>query len=411
MPPALGLSFAASPVIGRVAAGLLVSAFLACGGRVKAAPLRVGEAVLEPVPFSALPGFAHDDLAAALAAFRATCAAPAGPVLAEAASGAPSQDLARPCAASVDVPPEGARTFFEQNFSAYHVLRPSRDTLSERSNGFLTGYFEPELAGSPVPNPDFTVPALGRPDDLVSLEPGETRPGLDPSFRAARRDGDAFLPYPDRAAIEDGALGARARPLLWLRDAVDLLVLQVQGSGRVRLPDGRSVRLAYDGRNGRPYTSVARLIVTGGHLPLEGLTLARWTGWLRAHPDIARDLIRRNASYIFFRIDESIPEGTGPRGGAGVPLTAGRSLAVDATLWRYGLPFWLEGTLPDPEGGSAPLHRLVVAQDTGSAILGPARGDLYLGTGARAGATAGLLRDPARFVVLLPKQGTAGAAP
>ncbi|MBE7247787.1 MAG: MltA domain-containing protein, partial [Actinomycetospora chiangmaiensis] len=318
-------------------------------------------------------------------------------------------------AAAAGVPPSGARSFFERNFSAYRVLRPKRDAAPERTAGFLTGYFEPELDGSPVPTADFTVPALARPDDLVSLEPGEIRSGLDPSLRAARQDGDAFRPYPDRAAIEDGALGPRARPLIWLRDAVDLLVLQVQGSGRVRLTDGRSVRLAYDGRNGRPYTSVARLIVTGGHLPLEGLTLARWTGWLRAHPDLARDLIRRNASYIFFRLDDGTPEGSGPKGGAGVPLTAGRSLAVDATLWRYGLPFWLDGTVPNPDGGSTPLRRLVVAQDTGSAILGPARGDLYLGTGARAGATAGLLRDPARFVVLLPKPppapGTGGESP
>ena len=125
---------------------------------------------------------------------------------------------------------------------------------------------------------------LARPDDLVSLEPGETRPGLDPALRAARRAGDGFEPYPDRAAIEDGALGARARPLLYLRDAVDLFVLQVQGSGRVRLTDGRSVRVLYDGRNGRPYTSIGKLIVAEGHLPLDGLTLARWTGWLRAQP-------------------------------------------------------------------------------------------------------------------------------
>ncbi|TNC11354.1 transglycosylase [Methylobacterium terricola] len=405
MPPAPGFTFPA-----RCLAALLLSCAAGPSG---AAPLTIGEAVLEPLPFSALPGFADDDLAAALATFRATCATPAAPVLAEAAPGAPSQDLAGPCAAAAGVAPEGARAFFEQNFSAYRVLRPNRDAPLERKAGFLTGYFEPELVGSPVPTPDFTVPALARPDDLVSLDPGETRPGLDPSLRAARQDGDAFRPYPDRAAIEDGALGARARPLLWLRDAVDLLVLQVQGSGRVRLTDGRSVRLAYDGRNGRPYTSVARLIVSGGHLPLEGLTLARWTGWLRANPDIARDLIRRNASYVFFRRDDGTPEGVGPRGAAGAPLTAGRSLAVDATLWRYGLPFWLEGSLPEPESGNTPLRRLVVAQDTGSAILGPARGDLYLGTGARAGAVAGLLRDPARFVVLLPKQGAAGtgAAP
>ncbi|MGF3024258.1 murein transglycosylase A [Methylobacterium aquaticum] len=400
MPPAFGPSSAA----------LALAALLACAANpTQAGPLRIGEAMLEPVPFAALPGFAGDDLAAALAAFRATCATRPGPVLGEAAPNAPSQDLALPCAAAATVPPEGAKDFFERHFSAYRLLRPNRDAAAERSAGFLTGYFEPELAGSPGPTPDFPVPALARPDDLVSLEPGETRPGLDPTLRAARRDGDAFRPYPDRAAIEDGALGTRARPLLWLRDAVDLLVLQVQGSGRVRLPDGRSVRLAYDGRNGRPYTSVARLIVTGGHLPLEGLTLARWTGWLRDNPAIARDLIRRNASYIFFRIDDGLPDRAGPRGGAGVPLTAGRSLAVDATLWRYGVPFWLDGSLPDPQGGTTPLRRLVIAQDTGSAILGPARGDLYLGTGAQAGAVAGLLRDPTRFVVLLPKQGGGGS--
>ncbi|TGD97479.1 murein transglycosylase A [Methylobacterium nonmethylotrophicum] len=404
MPPAHGpIPLAPRPVAILLAASLLAAA---PGRAEESARLRVGEALLEPVLLSTLPGFAGDDLAASLAVFRATCARPAAPVLAEAVPGAPGQDLTAACAAAAGVTPAGARAFFEQHFVAYRILRPHRDAPAERIAGFLTGYFEPELDGSPVPTPDFTVPALARPDDLVSLEPGETRPGLDPALRAARREGDAFLPYPDRAAIEDGALGSRARPLVWLRDAVDLLVLQVQGSGRVRLPDGRALRLAYDGRNGRPYTSVARLIVASGHLPLEGLTLARWTGWLRANPDVARDLIRRNASYVFFRVDDGAPE-AGPRGAAGVPLTAGRSLAVDATLWRYGLPFWLDGTMPDPEGASTPLRRLVVAQDTGSAILGPARGDLYLGTGARAGATAGLLRNPARFVVLLPKPGAA----
>ena len=242
---------------------------------------------------------------------------------------------------------------------------------------------------------------LARPDDLVSLEPGETRPGLDPSLRAARRTGDGFEAYPDRAAIEDGALGARARPLLYLRDAVDLFVLQVQGSGRVRLTDGRSVRVLYDGRNGRPYTSIGKLIVAEGHLPLDGLTLARWTGWLRANPRHAARLMRANASYIFFRLAEIDDPNLGPPGGAGVPLSPGRNLAVDATLWRYGLPFWLEGRI----AGSAEPGRLVVAADTGSAIVGPARGDLYLGTGAEAGVAAGNLRDAVGFVVLLPKSG------
>ncbi|MFE1597532.1 murein transglycosylase A [Methylobacterium sp. ID0610] len=389
------------PLGGLIRAGLAL-ALAAGGARAEPAGPRVGEAVLEPVALAQLPGFAADDLGAALAAFRFACAQSPRPVPAETPPGSPSQDLGPACAAA-PADPAGARAFFAAWFDAYRVTRPGREAPAERRAGFLTGYFEPELDGALKPSAAFPVPALARPDDLVSFEPGETRPGLDAALRAAQRLGDGFAPYPDRAAIEDGALGERARPLLYLRDAVDLLVLQVQGSGRVRLPDGRVVRLAYDGRNGRPYTSVARLIVSEGHLPLEGLTLARWTGWLRAHPETAQRLIRRNASYIFFRLEEPPPEAPGPLGGGGAPLTPGRSLAVDATLWRYGLPFWLEGSLPTPEGGSSPLARLVIAQDTGSAIVGPARGDLYLGTGPAAGIVAGLLRDPARFTVLLPR--------
>ncbi|KMO13486.1 transglycosylase, partial [Methylobacterium indicum] len=177
-----------SPSSALLLAGMIAGSLAGLSGaRADAALLRVGEAVLEPVALDALPGFAGDDLAAALATFRATCAQPAAPVLAEAAPKAPSQDLAVACAAAATVPPEGAKGFFLQNFAAYRVLRPARENPAERQAGFLTGYFEPELVGSPVPTPDFTVPALARPDDLVSLEPGETRPGLDPSLRAARR--------------------------------------------------------------------------------------------------------------------------------------------------------------------------------------------------------------------------------
>ena len=364
-----------------------------------AEPFRVGDAVLEPVDAATLPGFPGPDASEALAAFRRTCsAAPAAPQPTGVAGSAEGlrAACARAAAATAD---EAAVLFFTEAFNAYRIVRPASGAAPERRTGFLTGYFEPELVGSATPGPDFTAAVLARPDDLVGLEPGETRPGLDPALRAARRVGDAFEPYPDRAAIEDGALGARARPLLYLRDAVDLFVLQVQGSGRVRLTDGRSVRVLYDGRNGRPYTSIGKLIVAEGHLPLDGLTLARWTGWLRAHPDQARRLMRANASYIFFRLAEIDDPALGPPGGAGVPLSPSRNMAIDATLWRYGLPFWLEGRIAgDPAPG-----RLVVAADTGSAIVGPARGDLYLGTGAEAGVRAGNLRDAVGFIVLLPK--------
>ncbi|HJE23133.1 MAG TPA: murein transglycosylase A [Methylorubrum populi] len=369
-------------------------------------PPAVPGAVLEPVAFNALPGWREDDAGAALDAFRRTCAG-SGPNPPQATNviGTPA-DLAAACAASATVKPAEARPFFEARFSAYRIVRPASGAEPERRLGFLTGYFEPELTGSLEPGPGYTAPVLARPDDLVSLAPGETAPGLDPIYRAGRRTETGLVPYPDRAAIEDGALGERTRPLLWLRDAVDLFVLQVQGSGRVRLPDGRSMRVLYDGKNGQPYTSIGKLLVAEGHLPLNGLSLERWTSWLRAHPDHARRLMRMNASYIFFRTEPVTDPALGPPGAAGAPLSAGRSMAVDGNLWRYGLPFWLEGKLPGQPGRG----HLVVAADTGSAIVGPARGDLYVGTGAAAGRAAGDLHDRMGFVVLLPKADPAGKA-
>ena len=364
----------------------------------------VGDAILEPVATSALAGFPGEDPATALDHFRRSCSGPTVAVPTTAQGSA--EDLAAACEGALAAMPDDAAAFFARAFDAYRILRPGEGGALRRT-GFLTGYFEPELTGSLTSAAGFATPVLARPDDLVSLNPGQTLPGLDPGFRAARRTPDGFVPYPDRAAIEDGALGDRARPILYLRDAVDLFVLQVQGSGRVRLPDGSAVRVLYDGRNGQPYTSIAKRIVSEGHLPLEGLTLARWTSWLRANPDAARRLMRANASYIFFRLAEVADPGLGPPGAAGVPLVPGRSLAVDANLWRYGLPFWLEGALP----GSTGPGRLVVAADTGSAIVGPARGDLYLGTGEAAGVAAGNLRDAVGFVVLLPKPRSVASGP
>lgn len=368
-------------------------------------PPRVAGAVLEPVALPALPGWREDDAAAALDAFRRTCAAPGpNPPQAAGVAGDPAA-LAAVCGAASTLKPSEAKRFFEARFSAYRIVRPASGAEPERRLGFLTGYFEPELTGAMEPGPGATAPVLARPDDLVTLAPGETAPGLDPAYRAGRRTPTGLEPYPDRAAIEDGALGTRERRLLWLRDAVDLFVLQVQGSGRVRLPDGRSVRVLYDGKNGQPYTSIGKLLVAEGHLPLNGLSLERWTAWLRANPDHARRLMRMNRSYIFFRVEPVTDPNLGPPGAAGTPLSPGRSVAVDGNLWRYGLPFFLEGKLPGQPGRG----HLVIAADTGSAIVGPARGDLYVGTGAKAGVAAGDLHDRMGFVVLLPKPEAAEA--
>lgn len=379
------------------AAVALVSA--AASASASAEPLRVGDAVLEPVDLAALAGWQADATQAAFDAFRRTCAAPGpNPPQAAGVTGA-AADLAAACAAAAAATPERAKAFFTERFSAYRIVRPARGDEPERRTGFLTGYFEPQLDGSPTPMPGFTAAVLARPDDLVTLAPGESRPGLDPALRAGRAGAAGFEPYPERAAIEDGAIAGHTRPLVWLRDAVDLFVLQVQGSGRVRLPDGSAIRVLYDGKNGRPYTSIGKVMVAEGHVALNDLSLARWTAWLRAHPDAARRLMRMNASYVFFRTEPVTDPALGPPGAAGAPLSAGRSLAVDGGLWRYGLPFWLEGKLP----GQAGSGHLVIAADTGSAILGPARGDLYVGTGAAAGVAAGDLHTKPGFVVLLPK--------
>ena len=247
------------------------------------------------------------------------------------------------------------------------------------------------------------MPLLDRPDDLVTIPQGESLPGIDPALQAARRTPQGFEPYPDRAAIEDGALGLGARPVVWLREPGEAFILHVQGSARIRLADGAVMRVSYAGRNGRPYTSIGRLLVQRGVMDLETMTLETLMGWLRDHPDEARALMRRNESYIFFREATGLAPEDGPIGGAGIPLVPGRSLAVDRTLWSYGLPFWLEGRLPVSLTASEPLNRLMIAHDTGSAIVGPARGDFFVGSGSAAGTQAGLLRHATRFVVLRPR--------
>ena len=363
-------------------------------------PPAAGDARLEPLAFAALPGWADDDHAAAFRTFRRTCAVAAG-------DGAPlrparpgHEALARVCRAALALAEPSsaaeARAFFEAHFAPFDVVPPG-------GRGFLTGYYEPEFEGSRTRTAEFRVPLLDRPDDLVTAPQGEALPGLDPGLQAGRRTPDGLRPYPDRAAIEAGALGSLARPVVHLREPGEAFIIHVQGSARIRLADGGAMRVAYAGRNGHPYTSIGRILVERGEIPLPEMSLERLMGWLRDHPGPARDLMRMNRSYIFFREATELAPEDGPIGGAGVPLTPGRSLAVDRSLWAYGLPVWLEGELPLSLDRAEPLRRLMIAQDTGSAIVGPARGDFFFGSGAQAGTRAGLLRHPVRFVVLRPK--------
>ena len=345
---------------------------------------------LTPVAFSQVPGWESDDHAAAFAVWMKSCGAidSAAPALRPGVPAGPA--LAAVCAAGMAVNPTGdraAKAFFERWFQPFRIGR-----------GTLTGYYEPESDGALAPTGRFDTPLLGRPDDLVSMMLGETLPGIPANIQAARRKGEGFEPYPTRAAIEDGVLGPRARPLVWL-DWIDAFFIHIQGSSRVKLPDGRMIRLAYNGRNGRPFTGIGRLLVERGEMTKEVATMAQIRAWLAKNPEDGRELMRRNESYIFFKIDEVLRPEDGPRGAQDVALTPGRSLAVDRALWPYGLPMWLDGRFPDGKR----IRRLMIAQDTGSAIKGLARGDYFAGTGDAAGAIAGGMRQQTEFVVLLPK--------
>jgi membrane-bound lytic murein transglycosylase A len=223
--------------------------------------------------------------------------------------------------------------------------------------------------------------------------------------------GGRFRPYWDRKEIERGALAGRSLELLWVDDAVALFFLQIQGSGRVTLPDGTFVRVGYDGQNGHDYTAIGRILIERGELTKEAVSLQSIRAWLAAHPERAEELLHQNRSFVFFRV----LGGGAPEGASGVELTPGRSLAVDDAFLPYGVPLFLDSTTPaiaELGRAEAPLRRLVVAQDTGGAIVGPVRGDLFFGPGREAEELAGRMKQPLRYWLLLPKSaGTAPPAP
>jgi membrane-bound lytic murein transglycosylase A len=275
-------------------------------------------------------------------------------------------------------------------------------TDRDRPDGLFTGYYEPLLRGSRRYGGAYTVPLYRAPDDLVLIDLGLFKPDLAGREIAGRIDGRQFVPYFGRAEIDAGALEGRGLELVWVDDAIDTFFLQIQGSGQVELDDGARIRVGYDGQNGHQYRAIGRDLVAQGALTLEEVSLQSIRDWLIAHPAEAREIMARNASYVFFRERPELDAADGPIGAQGVPLTAGRSLAVDRRYIPLGTPIWLESTAPWPEG-EGPLRRLVIAQDTGGAIKGPVRGDVFWGTGPRAEAIAGHMKSQGRYVVLLPK--------
>ena len=352
------------------AAGLLS----ACAGFGEAAENKVAMA---PTSFNEIAGWAQDKHGEALVAFRRSC-----PKLVTAADTRIATDggektitaaeWKRICdvAAGVrDSDSVAARRFFEDNFRPLVVKVPAK----------ITGYFEPELRGSRAPSRLSTVPVYRRPPDLSDK------------------------PYYTRAEIEQGVLKGKGLEVVWVQDPVSLFEAQVQGNGRVHLAEGRTLTLGFDGSNNRPYTAIGNVLVEMGVMKREDVTWPAIRDWLKRNPQKARDVMRRNERYIFFKDTRSAPAA----GAEGVALTAQRSLAVDTVFTPFGTPIWIDTSRPliGKPGATEIYRRLMIAQDSGAAIKGPARGDVFYGAGAQASEWAGSMNSGGRAIVLVPNKG------
>ena len=364
-------------------------------------PLEINGGQYAPVAWADITGWSEDDHLLAYAAFRTSCRPIAAQRTPPADPKALGTSLRDPCRIARDLTlTEGARakTFFEEHFLPLRISR-----LGD-AEGFVTGYYEPIIDGSKTQTDVYTVPVYRRPSNLFVRGVKSGVVGLPNKGQVFRKIGRRKLvPYYDRAEIEDGAIAGRGLEICWLKNQTDLLFTQIQGSARVRLEDGTTLRINYDAHNGYPYTPVGRILIDRNIIPKEQMSMQKIREWMEQNPGGADELRRQNRSYVFFR-EVNLSDKDEAVGAQGVPLSPGRSIAVDKALHVYGTPFFIEGELPiESEQSKTPFRRLMIAQDTGSAIVGPARADLYFGAGAEAGKISGRFRHNARFVILVPK--------
>lgn len=349
---------------------------------------------LKPVRFSDLPHWRSDDHLAALNAFRISCRKylydkSRNPVRIDRRR----MVLCKRALASRINHKVKARHFFEQNFKPMRVLSPT---------SMLTGYYEPEIEGSRERTAVYNIPVYRRPPDLVSLINDRNRAAQNHRLTFMRRVGRNLEPFPTRKAIEQGALEGQGLELLYLKDQVDSFFMHIQGSARIRFPNGSKIRIGYDGKNGHPYASIGQHLKNAYKFRGAQLKLEAVKDWLRENRDEGRRVMWHNKSYIFFRELEAHQAAGGPLGAEGVNLTPRRSLAVDGSYHQLGLPIWLE--VPSlTHHGQGGFHHLMIGQDVGSAIKGPVRGDIFWGSGERAGIYAGGTKHKGRFVILLPR--------
>jgi len=287
---------------------------------------------------------------------------------------------------------ETARRFFELHLTPFQL-----SNADGSEEGLVTGYYEPLLKGSRKRSARYRFPVFGVPDDMLVLDLTEVYPELKGMRLRGRLDGRRIVPYYDRAQIEQGRAALAGKEIVWVEDVIELFFLQIQGSGRVTLDTGETIRVGYADQNGHPYRSIGRLLVERGELPLERASMQGIQAWARRNPEKLSELLNYNASYVFFReLPSTLP---GPLGALGVPLTARRSVAVDARFVPLGAPVYLATTWPL---SSRPLNRLMFAQDTGGAIRGAVRADYFWGFGEEAAREAGRMKQLLRMWVLLP---------
>lgn len=345
--------------------------------------------------FDDLPGWRQSDAKAALAAFRLSCGALAKKAASDEMGGVgyagTVSDWVEACnqlsAAS------NAREFFEKNFTPYAVTTAGK--------GLFTGYYEPELRASRTKHDAYRIPVFGLPSDLMSVDLGKFRDEWKGEQIAGRIEGHKLMPYATRAEID--ARGLPNAPILFYADdPIAVFFLHIQGSGRVVFDDGSKARVGYAGKNGRSYTAIGRTLIARGALTKDSVSMPAIRAWLKSHPKDARAVMQTNQSYTFFALLPAGDPTQGSKGTEGVPLTAGASLAVDNRIHPLGTPLFLVTTLP----GKIPksFRQLLIAQDTGGAIRGAVRGDVYWGTGSQAERLAGAMKSDGELYVLLPNR-------
>jgi len=356
---------------------------------------------LLPVAFTDLEGWKDDDpsslfpvMASCLRHMRGVKPYKTGSL------GVTSDELAAVFATAADrlpANPAEARAFFEAAFQPFKVVR------SDGGHGFVTAFYEPEVEVAAEPSEDFRHPFYRRPPDLIDIDDDNRPAGFDPTYAFGRDTKEGIGYFPRRKAIDQGCLDGMGLEIAWARSRIDVFFAHVQGAARLRYPDGSIRRITYAAKAGHPFTGIGRYLVETGEIPLDEVSMQSIRAWLATHPDRVDEVLWQNRSYIFFR--EAPVEGLehGPIAAAKVPLEAMRSLAVDRLIHTFSSPFFIRSASLTHLTEGKPFARLLMALDTGTAIVGPARGDIFTGSGFDAGQLAGNVRNDADFFVLIPK--------